>query len=102
MLARTLAAVLVLGLLAGCGGDGGGENGMPRDEDPGEARSAQQQNAYDAARTNCADFGVRETARQLGVDVSSPEEVAQAYAEEVSTPDFQDASRDGCLAGLEE
>ena len=95
---RVVAPVTVLVLVAaGCGGgDDGGS-----DEDPGEARPAAEQNAYDAARTVCGESSVGQVARELGVDASSPEEVAQAYAEEVSTPDFQNASRDGCLAGLE-
>lgn len=63
--------------------------------------SGAEADAYRAAESTCRDFGVAETARQLGLPASSsPDEVAQAYAEEMSVPSFQPASFDGCLAGL--
>ncbi len=58
-------------------------------------------NAYSAAKGTCADFGLAETARQLGLpSSSSPEAIAEAYGQEVSVPSFQPASSAGCLAGL--
>lgn len=98
---RVLTPIVVLVVAAGCGGEGE-DGGRNNDPDPGEAQSAKEQDpAYDAARISCAEDGVEKLARALGVEATA-DTVAEAYAEEVSTPNFQDASREGCLAGLVE
>ncbi len=118
---RLLASVFVVGLLAvaaGCGttddesppapadesreateqGDdgksaGSGKTGEPPPEDEAQA------NAYEVARENCADAGLKEVAKEFGTRQNEVA-AAEAYGEALSTPEFFASKSTGCLAGL--
>ncbi len=100
-----LAASAVL--LGACGGDDDPPSGYygPATETEEESTGGYTgvlANTYEAARSTCADSGVSETARQLGLPPSSdPLTVAEEYGTQLSTGEHIQASADGCLAGLE-
>jgi hypothetical protein len=79
---------------AGAGGGGGDEGGGG-----GSPYSGTLQDAYEAARINCADFGVKAVAKEFG-SPPTPEAAAAAYGEALSTGEHIQASTDGCLAGF--
>lgn len=102
-----LLAVAVLAV-AGCGDGGSDSTGQTIPDPPASADNQQNgqtlnrvlQNTYDVARDVCASSGVKKVAREFGVPASNPEAVADAYANGVSTGEYIEASRDGCLEGL--
>lgn len=108
---KVVSSVLLVGSVltfAGCGGEDTDSTFTAPDPptSANEQENDQQldsllQNTYDVARDVCASSGIKKVAREFGVSASDPEEVADAYANGVSTGEHVQASRNGCLEGLE-
>ena len=104
-LALPFALPLAVLALASCGGDGnGGGDGQPASGGGQQVGTTEKppQNPFDAAKLACSEPPVEETAKSVGLPPGANEqEIADLYGQAVETaPAAQQASSDGCLAGL--
>ena len=103
---RVWLALLLVAVVAGCGGDSADEAGPAPGGPPGETERdagpspSINKAAYRDSKDLCSAFSVEEVAEEYGGDPSDPISVADAYANEAYRARCSAAARDGCLAGL--